>query len=522
MMEAKLFRVFVSSTFSDLSHERNALHERVYPRLNQLCAAYEARFQAVDLRWGISDEATYDQQTMKVCLAEIERCQQVTLRPNFIVLLGDRYGWLPLPYQIEQDEFNAILNHVLDDVDQKLLDEWYRLDENAVPPIWILQPREGKWVENEQWAPIEQHLHRILEVSSSQLAPEQRLKYLASATEQEIERGVFAASDPTASTFCFFRTISDLPVDATASKYLDWGRDDGLDKTAQTRLRDLKQRLHDRLPDNIHEYEAHWAAGTISTDHLDQLCEDVYTRLSEAIRAELNRQQTVSDPLEDEITAHRRFGEDRIRHFVGRSEIITRIREYLMQPTRKPLTVYGMSGVGKTTIMGQMIAQIQAEYPEAELVSRFIGTTPDSSDIRALLESLCRQIARLYDPVVPIPIDYNQLVSTFKLLLDYASAERPLFVLLDALDQLSSANNAHELYWLPFVLPDHVHLISSTLPGLSLDILERNLGTDSLIKLEPMVVTEGRDLLHFWLTDVQRTLQPRQELIVLVVRSDRC
>ena len=37
---------------------------------------------------------------MNICLGEIARCQQVTPRPNFIVLLGDRYGWLPLPSQI--------------------------------------------------------------------------------------------------------------------------------------------------------------------------------------------------------------------------------------------------------------------------------------------------------------------------------------------------------------------------------------------------------------------------------------
>ena len=47
---SRTFRVFVSSTFSDLKAERNALQERVFPRLRELCAAHGARFQAVDLR----------------------------------------------------------------------------------------------------------------------------------------------------------------------------------------------------------------------------------------------------------------------------------------------------------------------------------------------------------------------------------------------------------------------------------------------------------------------------------------
>ena len=87
---SRTFRIFVSSTFSDLVAERNALQEHVFPRLRDLCQQHGARFQAIDLRWGVSEEAGLDQQTMKICLGEIARCQKVSPRPNFIVLLGDR------------------------------------------------------------------------------------------------------------------------------------------------------------------------------------------------------------------------------------------------------------------------------------------------------------------------------------------------------------------------------------------------------------------------------------------------
>ena len=97
---SRTFRVFVSSTFSDLKEERNALQEKVFPRLRDLAAAHSCRFQVIDLRWGVSEEASLDQQAMNICLGEIERCQKVSPRPNFIVLLGDRYGWCPPPSQI--------------------------------------------------------------------------------------------------------------------------------------------------------------------------------------------------------------------------------------------------------------------------------------------------------------------------------------------------------------------------------------------------------------------------------------
>jgi len=46
--------VFVSSTFSDLVHERNALHADVWPALERYCEQCGFTFQAIDLRWGSS------------------------------------------------------------------------------------------------------------------------------------------------------------------------------------------------------------------------------------------------------------------------------------------------------------------------------------------------------------------------------------------------------------------------------------------------------------------------------------
>ena len=151
--ESRTFRVFVSSTFSDMKAERSALQEQVFPRLRELCEAHGTRFQAIDLRWGVSREASLDQKTIPLCLGEIARCQQQSPRPNFIVLLGDRYGWRPLPYQIPAGEFQRIRDRVRHrQRAQQLLETHYRLDENAVPPVWCLEARSVDYAsaENEE------------------------------------------------------------------------------------------------------------------------------------------------------------------------------------------------------------------------------------------------------------------------------------------------------------------------------------------------------------------------------------
>ena len=48
-----VIRVFVSSTFSDLKHERNALQTNVWPELERYCGQRGFQFQAIDLRWWV-------------------------------------------------------------------------------------------------------------------------------------------------------------------------------------------------------------------------------------------------------------------------------------------------------------------------------------------------------------------------------------------------------------------------------------------------------------------------------------
>lgn len=94
-----IIRVFVSSTFSDLKHERNALHLQVWPELERYCQQRGFTFQAIDLRWGVPAEAGLDHRTMRICFEELRRSQQTSPEPNFLILLGNRYGWHPLHKQ---------------------------------------------------------------------------------------------------------------------------------------------------------------------------------------------------------------------------------------------------------------------------------------------------------------------------------------------------------------------------------------------------------------------------------------
>lgn len=590
----RTFRIFVSSTFSDLKEERNALQKYVFPRLRELCTQHGCRFQAIDLRWGVREEAGLDQQTMKICLDEVGRSQRASPRPNFIVLLGDRYGWRPLPAEIPAREFEHILERVTAKEKELLLwkDEqpegrkgWYRRDDNArfrrddrsePEPVYCLQPRSGSRFEEFQvWEQeAERPLRAILlrGIEGLDLTEDERRKYEASATEQEIAAGALSIPDAPEHVFCYFRAIRNLPRGRSAKDFVDLDENDAPDADAADKLEELKNLLKEKLPGNTKDYSADWTGvGAVSTGPIDQrcksvlevlskeiadltreavpqlgsevwerlaqlrdqaleaplsgdeepgpgatespitlnhvpkLCADVYLALGRVILDEIARLVQI-EPLKKEIIDHDAFGENRAKSFIGRASILRTILDYVASDDRHPLAVWGESGSGKSALIAKAIAECRSRMANCELVSRFIGATPASSDGRSLLESLCRQVTRAYGgDEATIPTDYRELVKEFGERLKLATAAKPLIVFLDALDQLSDADHARNLIWLPAELPEHVRLVVSTLPGECKTALERKIPS-GLVKLEPMPKEEADELLEAWLKEASRTL----------------
>lgn len=112
-LRKKVIRIFLSSTFTDTNSERDHLIETVYPRLKDYCKReHDLDFQSVDMRWGIPSDAHEYHGTTELCLNEIKNCKKYSLGPNFVTLVGQKYGLRPLPRRIDEDEFELIRNEV--------------------------------------------------------------------------------------------------------------------------------------------------------------------------------------------------------------------------------------------------------------------------------------------------------------------------------------------------------------------------------------------------------------------------
>ncbi len=102
--------IFISSTFKDMQAERDYLHEKVFPGIRRLVGKYGEDVQELDLRWGVDtyqmseEESGY--QVLRVCIDAIDRC-----KPYIIVLLGERYGWIPDKQLVENLRDERLKQH---------------------------------------------------------------------------------------------------------------------------------------------------------------------------------------------------------------------------------------------------------------------------------------------------------------------------------------------------------------------------------------------------------------------------
>ncbi|XP_068711765.1 NACHT domain- and WD repeat-containing protein 1-like isoform X2 [Montipora foliosa] len=546
--KAKIIRVFTSSTFTDMAAERNALMERIYPRLKVFAQQEGYEFQVVDMRWGVRDGSTDDHSTLELCLKELKACQELSTGPNFMAFLGQKYGFRPLPSTIVASEFKQLLDNLPDQEERKLLETWFVCDVNAVPCTYVLQPistripgylsqdPDQRYLALQQWTEILTKLQNVLRREAKRMFGDQEeeklRKYFMSVTESEIRHGVMSVDNPEKHCLWISRNIRDLEnhlQDKNAQSFIDINCSTRvIDLDAKDLLLKLKDVVMKTLPSScIRTFEVEWNSKGISpssvpehAEYISNLCKEVEYLLKDKITDFISRnlKGDVNDQLYDEVVEHLRFCQNKCSTFYGRKGILDRCRVYLKDDRRDAFVVYGQSGCGKTSVMSMVAKEAWNISSQSNVVIRYIGTTPNSSQIRLLLHSVCEQICNIYgrDPRT-IREEIKELQEDFASCLQMATAEKPLFIFLDSLDQFGLEDNARQLIWFPLVLPDHVKLIVSTLPDNEYEcfpILQSLLGEDNFVEVPKLPEKDAFQILRNWLSVAGRTLSPSQESIV--------
>ena len=396
---------------------------------------------------GQGDAEARELQVLKVCLAEVKRC-----RPFLIVLLGDRYGWVP------PDERMAAA----------AAEEGFAADVAG-----------------------------------------------RSVTHLEIRYGLADPKQQPRSFFYFREPLPyrDMPRDVAALYAEAHDTGPGAAERAQ-RLAALKREIEAALPHRVRRYSVGWDNRRQRVNGLEtwgqRVLEDIWSDLDAATRLsetgeQVTWQQAERVALDDYI-------EDRARDFIGRDVVLARLEGLAASAAHEGgawgLVLTGAAGTGKSAVFGELHRRLQRS--DTFVLGHAAGASARSPSVDDMLRCWIEELAATLgtDPGLAENTDPDDAIEVaFRTLLGRMAAERRVVVLIDALDQFDATTRARFLTWLPRVWPENARLIATAIPGEASKALAERTGVE-VLPLPPLDATEARRIAEGICARYHRTLEP--------------
>ncbi|XP_052538327.1 NACHT and WD repeat domain-containing protein 2 isoform X1 [Tympanuchus pallidicinctus] len=507
-------RVFISANPEDTIAERSALREHVYPKLREFCREnYGLEFQVIDLYWGVEADEWDSPELQKTRMKLLEDCLKSSAGPCFVGLLGEKYGNIRIPGEVESAEFEMILDAAVEaKLETRIIEEWYCRDENAVPPAYYLRPKSemlksfqntmepsSNSMNENKWQDISEEIKKIFKTAVKLLYEKGKMKhsqakrYLSSAIEDELD---FALGKQTPAFLkkcvCYIRKIANIERFVKIpemGKYMDVVHTAGKflrDPEAHEKLIKLRDEFIPTIvaSSNLRVYTSVTHCDMklgysqeVENHYIEGLGKQFYEDMIDIIQATVQQNfDTETDLLYDEVLQHSSLCKTYSTFYEYRCEALNIVHKYVL-PSKighiNPLIIYGGPCTGKTLLLAEVAKKayswLQEEMgPDSDpvVIIRFLGSTETSIDLKNILQSICEQLAVNYRCLVQsYPKKIHDLRDLFINLLNESSFHRPLVIIFDALEQLTDSDDARKLWWLPIHLPRSVRIILSTLPN---------------------------------------------------------
>jgi len=457
--------IFISSTFADMQAERDVLQTHVFPALEERLKTKRRHLEWVDLRIGVAtagvaDEEARELQVLKVCLAEVKRC-----RPFLLVLLGDRYGWVPREQRIRA----------------------------AAQEEGISATVDGQ-----------------------------------SVTDLEIRYGTLGYSDAQPRCFFYFRDplpYNEMPPQIAA---LHSEAHDGTSGAAD-RLKNLvalKAEIERLFPSRVKRYSPSWDRNHNRVSFSDliawgrQVVEDIWSDLDAAMALDQVKEPTSWQ--EAERLALDDYVEDRARGFVGRDDILVHFERLAGSPAAEGAAwgavLTGPPGAGKSAIFGELYRRLKNR--ETFVLAHAASASARSRSVEDMLRRWIEELgvalgarASLAEDATPETIQ-----TTFRSLLRRVAERRRVVVMVEALDQFEATTGARFVTWLPRLWPENARIIATAIPGEASNALAQRSGIE-VLALPPLDADSARRIAAGICARYHRTMEP-QVLDALLAKRD--
>lgn len=397
-----------------MQSERDLLRDAVHPAIVEVAQKRGVAVELIDLRWGIEtsdieDETDVNHKILQVCLDEIDRC-----KPFIIVLLGERYGWVP-PAQSLSNAANE-KGFVVEDIEQSVTAleiEYGALAQSEANCFFYFRDSLDQALMDEQ--------SRAIYIDS--LAAREKLDELKRRIIQRYPdrvRSYQATFDPSA------RSVG------------------GLDGFMQMVIQDISEALGDELG----EEEVLDTPFMRTVSAIEQFTYDrrMYAVEKKKDRDVIARFLGVASERDKRNSATDLEGQENKGHI---------------------LALLSRPGGGKSTLIAELLERY-ADSEDMLLIPYVGGLTVESYTVAGMLrffiEYLNRSLGLSFEEELdskPGESEMDHLILTFDQVLKQAAKHRQVVIVVDSLDALEKTPAARYLLWLSQDLPDEVRVIVS-------------------------------------------------------------
>ncbi|XP_022521703.2 NACHT and WD repeat domain-containing protein 2 [Astyanax mexicanus] len=509
-------KVYLCSNPEDSVVERKYLRENIFPKLRDHCRrTYGVDFRVIDPYERV-DSANWPTQEERRLF--IEECRENSLGPFFVALVGEQYGTVGLPEQVDLCEFMLLLQMC-----QNLgfscvtLEKLYRRDENTIPPKYCLIRLEvedsGRHADLEKARMMMQYA--VTEcVQQGDIKPEEAQKYCTSDLEKDL---CFALKGRSRADIKRCLCYVNKPFKTPDRRKTD----DKPPTDYQTTSVALKELREDFLPNLVQSHKA-LVYTTISTttmelsgeqSYAEELSHQLYSDLKQLIDQSVEKNE---DQTQGFFSQQRELCDIFSRLYKIERDEVTHVRAYLEQDTNRPLVLVGGPCTGKSVFLAHCANQIKTWMKDQDPVV-IVQFTDSNTSLKQSLLSMCHQIASSYN------LQYNthpknifKLKETFSELLSIiAESSKPLILIIDGFDQMP--NGPVDMTWLPKTLPSNVKLIMSSTPMKSgfLSAIKSHYSESTLFfDLEPLDSKSCNQMLTTLLLAANRRITSGQQMYV--------
>ena len=517
-------RVFVSSTFRDMQAERDHLVKVVFPELRERLEKHRIYFVDIDLRWGVTQDQSDNDEALELCLEEIDRCrpEEGDRRPFFIGILGERYGWVPGTVKPEVlRRYDWIPDYPEHSVTALEIIHGVLLN----PPMQgqsFFYFRDPKFMEDLP----ESICQGVMEPEDDDARDK------LSALKQRIrESGIPSMED-------YPCEYAGLRVNPRLLRLAEEERPSWIERAWSVLLgrqagRSLMERVaadgiispveYERLSPELRGVVAEQS--TVDLDGLEAFGEQVREDLLQGIAQQypqiLEEPVTVEVEEEDALAVerefHERFAESRLRIYVGRDQVHRELADYLGGDAQEPLVLVGPSGCGKSAILARLYTEYAREHRETFVLPHFIGASATSTSVASMLRRLCQELQGHFGFPGEMPDDPTELPGTFRMFLGMLPQDGRAAIIIDALDQLDERDREMGLPWLPSEFPANVKLVVSCLDDVgNREVLEElDERGHPVVRVEPLTEADCKQIIEKVPSLSAKTLDDEQRELLL-------